>query len=79
MMTFDPERAIRSPSHYYSDPQQVLDDSRLTAEQKYKVLKAMETDAIELMTAVEENMPGGEELDLEAIRTALHTLENELS
>lgn len=77
-MTFDPEKAISRPSHYYSNPQQVLEDSRLTADQKFKVLKTMEADAIELMTATAENMAGGEEMDLEAIRAALRELEKEL-
>lgn len=75
-MTFDPEKAIRNPSAFYSDPQQVLDDERLTSDQKYRVLKTMEADAIELMTATAENMAGGEQLDLEAVRAALRSLEH---
>lgn len=74
-MTFDPEKATKNPSAYYSHPEQVLDDDRLSKEQKYNVLKTMEADAIELMTATEENMPGGEQLDLEDVRAALRTLE----
>ena len=78
-MTFDPDKAVRDPSAFYSHPQQVLDDGRLSAGQKYKVLKAMEADAVELMTASNENMPGGEQLDLEAVRAALRKLENATS
>ncbi|MFP3943641.1 MAG: hypothetical protein ACLFWF_07100 [Alphaproteobacteria bacterium] len=75
-MTFDPGKAIRDPSAYYRHPQQVLDDDRLTGDQKHRALKTMEADAIELMTATEENMGGGEDrMDLESIRAALRTLE----
>jgi hypothetical protein len=70
------------PGHF-GDPQGILTDEDLDAEQKLKLLKQWEFDLRQLLVATEENMPGADpkpgksaEL-LQSVRRALVTIEGE--
>ena len=55
----DFERALLNPAREFAHPKDVLADMSLTLEQKVKVLRRWEYDALELEVAEEENMGGG--------------------
>jgi hypothetical protein len=52
--------AATNPTRFFKRPRQVVDDRRLTREQKLAVLNAWELEARELAVASEESMGGGE-------------------
>ena len=52
---------IDNPATIFENPSDVLDDSKLSHEEKKKALNAWEQDARQLMTASNEGMPGREE------------------
>lgn len=66
-----------TPYEYFPDPMAVAQSERLTKEEKLSVLKSMEEDARELEIADEENMGGGEQHSLAAVRKALRTVDPE--
>ncbi len=49
--------AIQNPASVFASPDEVLNQSDLSAEDKMKILESWETDQNLLMTAEEENMP----------------------
>lgn len=53
--------AATNPTRYFKRPKQVLDDRRLTREQKLAILNAWELEARGLAVASEECMGGGEQ------------------
>ncbi|MFC0445019.1 hypothetical protein ACFOD1_09700 [Pseudidiomarina halophila] len=55
------EAILQDPSKAYENPEDVLNDSNLTHDQKKQVLDQWEYDALELQVATEENMPGPEQ------------------
>lgn len=57
--TFAADAAV-NPTRYFKRPRQVVDDRRLTREQKLAILNAWEHEARDLAVASEENMGGGE-------------------
>lgn len=64
------EDILQDPAEVYANPQELLDDSSLTEEEKCKVLKQWAYDAEELQTATAENMPGPDDSMLDDILAA---------
>lgn len=54
------EKILQDPTKYYTKPQAVLDDSKLSKADKIKILESWAYDIQEINKAVEENMPGRE-------------------
>lgn len=65
------EDLIAHPQRYFDRPDDVLADSRLTANDKLKVLESWKLDAARLAESTAENMTGGEETDLRDVSKAL--------
>jgi hypothetical protein len=73
----DPDRyqqALLDPTSVYGSPQAVVDDARLTREQKIEVLRRWQYDADGLAVAEEEGMTGGEPSRLQQVLGALEAL-----
>ncbi len=72
----DFERAIKNPADVFDRPSEVLDREDLSSEQKLKILRQWEYDALQREVATEENMPSsdGGGPALEEIRRALEAL-----
>ena len=66
-----------SPYEHFEDPMAVARSENLTKEEKLSVLKSMEADARELEVAAEENMGGGEQHSLAAVRKAMRAVDPE--
>jgi hypothetical protein len=62
---------IAHPQRHFGRPSEVLTDSRLTAEEKLKVLESWKHDAARLAESTAENMSGGEESDLRDVSKAM--------
>jgi hypothetical protein len=71
------EKRIFTPHMYYETPQHVLSDVQLTLDEKRRVLRTMETDALLLSKATDESMGGGKRPNLQAVEKALQDLEQE--
>lgn len=75
---FSFDEALLDVAKVYRHPQAICDDSRLTAEQKVKLLKQWEYDLRELQVASDENMTGdgsGQSAELlRAVRKCLKSL-----
>jgi len=52
-----PGQCVQSPQNVYAKPEDILNDSRLSEEQKMKALKTWEEDQQALLRADDENMP----------------------
>jgi hypothetical protein len=59
--TAENEPTIDNPAKVFDKPSDVVNDSKLSDEQKKNALNAWEQDARQLMTASNEGMPGPEE------------------
>ncbi|CAB0151871.1 hypothetical protein PSI9734_02231 [Pseudidiomarina piscicola] len=70
------EAILQDPAAVYDKPTDLLKDSRLSDEQKLKVLEQWEYDAEELLVATEENMPGPEDTQLDDILAAKQQLKD---
>ncbi len=68
------EKALSDPSDVFETPEAILDDGKLTREQKIEVLRRWEYNAAEEDVALEEGMPGDETGLLRRIMVALGTL-----
>ena len=53
----DLDRALKDPASVFERPSQVLDGKDLKREQKIKILRQWEYDALQREVATEENMP----------------------
>ena len=73
----DLERALRDPASVFHKPIDVLDNNDLTHEQKKNILEQWRLDALELMRAEEENMPGDGPSMLSRVERALLKLGEE--
>jgi hypothetical protein len=73
--TIDMEKALADPTKEFAEPDEVLRDPRLSREQKLRLLRQWESDALGLAVAEGEGMRGGEESRLARVRKALRTLE----
>ena len=74
----DYEKALLNPAKEFAHPKDVLAVTSLTLEQKVKVLRRWEYDALELEVAEEENMGGDSPSILSEVLDALHRLDAEI-
>jgi hypothetical protein len=70
------EKSLVNPADVYSEPNQVLQDSSLSQEQKMEILKQWEYDAREMEVAEEENMAGNAPSMLREVLKAIVKLED---
>jgi hypothetical protein len=70
-------QAAQNPTRYYRRPGDVVNDRRLSREEKLTVLEAWELEARALAVASEENMSGGESDQLAAVVKARLALGDE--
>lgn len=70
------EDALKNPAAFFDSPENVIDDQRLTVEQKKAVLERWKQDARLLETAAAENMAGGEPNLLHRVSEALLKLDD---
>jgi hypothetical protein len=78
-MTVDEERLrayISDAASHFKSPEDVLNHSELSAQEKRKILESWKVDAQELSTAAEENMGNDDPDMLEKVTAALRTLEH---
>lgn len=73
----DVNAAAINPTKFFKTPRDVLIHSKLTREDKLKILRQWEVDARLLEVAEEENMGDGESDQLAAIVNALIALDDE--
>jgi hypothetical protein len=64
-----------NPSVSYGRPDDVVNDARLTRDQKIAILREWHYDAVRLQDSAEENMTGGEPDRLQAVSNALLKLD----
>ncbi len=74
MQDIDLKRARLDPTAVFPTPDAVLEQPRLTREEKTDILERWRYDACELEVAEEENMGGGEPSMLEQVLKALAAL-----
>ena len=70
----DVERAMNDPEAEFGTPEAVLENTHLTKDQKFEILRRWEYDQSEIAVAEEEGMPGGEPALLARIYHALQIL-----
>ena len=70
----DIERALEAPASVFASPEDVLTHAGLTKEQKIEILRRWQYEAVEIDVAVEEGMPGDDNLLLRRIMLALGAL-----
>jgi hypothetical protein len=68
---FDLQKALLNPAAVFGAPKAVVEDERLSREQKLQLLKQWEHDALSLAVAEGEGMAGGEESMLNRVRLAI--------
>lgn len=73
--SFDYKEALKDPAGFFATPGDVATAANLSRQQKIEILKRWESDARLLMVASEENMPGGEPQQLQAVLSALRALD----
>jgi hypothetical protein len=69
------EQALTNPTSVFASPEDVIQKKSLSRDQKIKILKRWEYDALELEVAEEENMGGGPPGVLDQVLNALHRLD----
>jgi len=74
----DFEKALLNPAKEFAHPRDVLTEQSFTLEQKVKVLRHWEYDALERKVAEEENMGGDSPSILSEVLDALHRLDAEI-
>jgi len=72
------EQAMTNPTSVFANPDEVIQKKTLTRDQKIRILKRWEYDALELEVAEEENMGGGSPSILDQVLNALHRLDAEV-
>jgi len=72
------EQAMTNPTSVFANPDEVIQKKNLTRDQKIRILKRWEYDALELEVAEEENMGGGSPSILDQVLNALHRLDAEV-
>ena len=70
----DFEEALKDPGRFFDAPDEVVNAAGLTREQKLEILRRWDADARLLMVASDENMPGGELQQLQAVHDAMRAL-----
>lgn len=68
--------ALNDPATYFDSPEAVLDDKRLSMDQKKEILEHWQQDARLLETAAAENLAGGEPNLLHRVSKALLKLKD---
>lgn len=68
--------ALKCPVCVYNLPQEVLEDTQLNTTQKNQILQQWEQDALQILTADEENMVGDSPSMLNRVKIALNKLNN---
>ena len=71
----DMKKAIANPSGVFDTPVDIVEHAELSKDEKVKLLRVWETDALELETAAQESMTGGEASRLREVHEALRMLE----
>lgn len=66
--------AVANPSTVFASPEEVLDHSELSQDQKIEILQQWQYDASSVVVAEEEGMDGGTDPLLQQIVHALHQL-----
>jgi hypothetical protein len=71
------QEMMKDPAKHFNKPASVLDDERLDADHKRRILESWKVDEVELDTATDENMGEGMEDagHLSQVQQALSTLE----
>ena len=72
--SMDLQKVIYSPAGVYREPEEILDDQKLSSKEKKKALEQWKYDAILMETASAESMGGGERAKLGRIMKCLDTL-----
>lgn len=70
----DYEKALLDPASVFGGPEEVLEQTGLTSEQKIEILRRWQYDAIEVAVAEEEGMMGDQPLMLRRVVLALQKL-----
>ena len=70
----DYDRALIAPEQVFKSPIDIVTTESLTPEQKLKILKHWEANALDLQVATEESMTGPGNSRLGEIRKAINTL-----
>jgi len=65
------EDLIAYPQRHFGRPEEVLNETTLTVDQKRRILESWKLDAQRLAESTAENMSGGEETDLRAVSKVL--------
>lgn len=73
----DVEAVVRDPADYFAAPIDVLNDSRLTHDERHRILESWALDAQLRSQAEAENMPGKDQPPLQEIRQALLALQQQ--
>lgn len=68
------KKALIDPASVYKRPDDVLNDNDLTRNEKIKILRRWEYDALEIHVTEEENMPGENGELLNDVLKALHDM-----
>jgi hypothetical protein len=68
------EDILSSPERFFPNPEKLLDDDRLSREQKREVLERWEAQAIHMQESDGEGFGGGERSHLDDIKRALDQL-----
>jgi len=70
------ENLIKNPAKHFNEPAAVLDDERLDASGKRRILESWKVDEEELSTATDESMGPEERTFLSQVQQALSALED---
>jgi hypothetical protein len=70
----DIEKALLNPGSVFKTPQELLENTELSREQKIEILRRWEYDARQLQVAEEESMEGPQPVKLDAVLRALRAI-----
>ncbi|MGH8286376.1 MAG: hypothetical protein ACRETT_11490 [Steroidobacteraceae bacterium] len=73
----DIDAAVRDPADHFASPMDVVRDSRLTKDEKQRILESWARDAQQLSQAEDENMPGKDRSRLQEAHLALLELQKQ--
>ncbi len=69
------EEALRDPTTFFAEPQDVVDHPQLSREHKLRILRRWKQDALRLSASESEGMGGGEESMLGRVESAIRAVE----
>ena len=73
----DFEATLQDPQAFFAEPQDVVDDPKLSREEKLAILRRWEQDALRLSASEAEGMGGGEENKLGRVKQAIQMVRDE--